>query len=93
MLIVLAIGGQSAPQAAPPRHRIVLVLIDIEELSYEEAAEALAIPVGAIKSRLARARLQMRSILQTSTAGCLFHSRSLAKVKKPNHGDTKARRF
>ena len=48
----------------PPIYRIILVLVDIEGLSYEEAALAAHVPVGTVKSRLARARLQMQKSLQ-----------------------------
>jgi RNA polymerase sigma-70 factor (ECF subfamily) len=48
----------------PPIYRLMLVLVDIEGLSYEEAASAAGIPVGTVKSRLARARLQMQRSLQ-----------------------------
>ncbi len=48
----------------PPIYRIVLVLVDVEGLSYEEAASAAGVPVGTVKSRLARARLQMQKSLQ-----------------------------
>lgn len=47
-----------------PAYREVVVLVDIEGLSYEEASMAARVPVGTVKSRLARARLQMRSALQ-----------------------------
>lgn len=47
-----------------PAYREVLILVDIEGLSYEEASIAARVPVGTVKSRLARARLQMRSTLQ-----------------------------
>lgn len=47
-------------------HRTILILIDIEGLSYEEAAVALRAPIGTIKSRLARARTQMRAAMQAS---------------------------
>ena len=46
-----------------PAYREVVVLVDIEGLSYEEASIAARVPVGTVKSRLARARLQMRSSL------------------------------
>lgn len=46
-----------------PAYREVVVLVDIEGLSYEEASVAAQVPVGTVKSRLARARLQMRSSL------------------------------
>ena len=47
---------------APP-YRAVFVLRDIEELSTEETAEALDLSVPAVKSRLLRARLQLRDKL------------------------------
>jgi RNA polymerase sigma-70 factor (ECF subfamily) len=48
----------------PSIYRVVLILVDIEGFSYEEAAVAARIPVGTVKSRLARARLQMQKSLQ-----------------------------
>ena len=50
----------------PPIYRLMLVLVDIEGLTYEEAAMAAHIPVGTVKSRLARARLQMQKSLQAA---------------------------
>jgi RNA polymerase sigma-70 factor (ECF subfamily) len=50
----------------PPIYRLMLVLVDIEGMSYEEAAMAAHIPVGTVKSRLARARLQMQKSLQAA---------------------------
>jgi len=47
-----------------PIYRLMLVLVDIEGLSYEEAAVAAHVPVGTVKSRLARARSQMQKSLQ-----------------------------
>ena len=47
-----------------PAYREILVLVDIVGLSYEEASNAVRVPVGTVKSRLARARLQMRCTLQ-----------------------------
>lgn len=54
----------------PNAYRTVLTLIDINELDYTEAAQALQVPVGTVKSRLARARLQMRRKLRASFAVC-----------------------
>lgn len=48
----------------PEVFRTVITLIDIQELDYTEAARVLNVPIGTIKSRLARARLQMRMKLQ-----------------------------
>ena len=47
-----------------PAYREAVVLVDIEGLSYEEAASAAHVPVGTVKSRLARARMQMRDTLR-----------------------------
>ena len=54
-----------AQLAAPFRE--VLLLADIEEMKYQEVAEALSIPIGTVMSRLARARKHMREhILQVA---------------------------
>lgn len=53
----------SAVQSLKPVFRTVFILRDIEEMSTEEAAEALGISVPAVKSRLLRARLQLRERL------------------------------
>jgi RNA polymerase sigma-70 factor, ECF subfamily len=47
----------------PDVYRSVMTLVDLYELDYTEAAQALKIPVGTVKSRLARARLQMKEKL------------------------------
>src|ERR1041384_5883757 len=49
-----------------PIYRLMLVLVDIEGLSYEEAAMTAHVPVGTVKSRLARARSQMQKSLQVA---------------------------
>lgn len=55
---------QDSLDKLPSIYRLMLVLVDVEGLSYEEAASAAGIPVGTVKSRLARARLQMQRSLQ-----------------------------
>ncbi|HWP84982.1 MAG TPA: sigma-70 family RNA polymerase sigma factor [Terriglobia bacterium] len=52
-----------AVQSLPPIYRTVFVLRDIEQLSTEETAELLQLSVPAVKSRLLRARLQLREKL------------------------------
>ena len=54
---------ESAIDGLDPIYRSVFVLRDIEELSTEETAEALGLSVPAVKSRLLRARLQLREKL------------------------------
>ena len=56
----------------PEAFRSVLTLIDVNDMDYTEAAEVLGVPLGTVKSRLARARLQMREKLSSS-------------MKKKNH--------
>ena len=46
-----------------PEHRAVLVMKDMDGMKYEDMAEILGVPVGTIRSRLHRARLEMRDIL------------------------------
>jgi RNA polymerase sigma-70 factor, ECF subfamily len=52
-----------AVEGLDPPYRSVFVLRDMDELSTEETAEALGLSVPAVKSRLLRARLQLREKL------------------------------
>lgn len=54
---------REAMRSIPPLYRAVAALVDVEGYSYEEAAAILAVPVGTIRSRLARARAQLRTLL------------------------------
>lgn len=51
-------------QALSEEHREVLVLKEIEEFEYEQIAAALEIPIGTVRSRLFRARMQLKELLQ-----------------------------
>lgn len=51
----------------PLEQRAVVVLVLIEEFSYAEAAEALQIPVGTVRSRLNRARAQLRKAISSDS--------------------------
>jgi len=55
---------EAALAALPPDFRAVVLLVDLEELTYEEAAQALQCPVGTVRSRLARARRQLAVALE-----------------------------
>lgn len=57
---------QNCLNRLPFHLRAILVLVDVEGLSYDEASNALNIPMGTVKSRLARARLKMRVLLKSS---------------------------
>jgi RNA polymerase sigma-70 factor, ECF subfamily len=47
----------------PDDYRVALVAVDVTGLSYEEAAKALRVPVGTVRSRLFRAREQLAELL------------------------------
>jgi len=57
--------------ALPARHRDVLLLIAWGDLDYAEAAEALGVPVGTVRSRLHRARTKLRQALGGSDPAAL----------------------
>jgi RNA polymerase sigma-70 factor (ECF subfamily) len=54
---------RSAVARLDPDRRLALLLREVEELSYEEIASATAVPVGTVRSRLARAREDLRRLL------------------------------
>ncbi|HEC34136.1 MAG TPA: sigma-70 family RNA polymerase sigma factor [Chloroflexi bacterium] len=55
---------QAAITSLPADQRVVLVLSDVEGMAYAEIGAAVGIPVGTVKSRLARARARLRDLLQ-----------------------------
>lgn len=54
---------QAGLQTLPPEQRLVLVLSDIEGLSYKEIAAATGVSLGTVKSRLSRGRAKLRDYL------------------------------
>ncbi len=54
---------QAALMRLPEEQRTLVVLCDVQGLSYEEAAEATGAALGTVKSRLSRARARLRDIL------------------------------
>jgi RNA polymerase sigma factor (sigma-70 family) len=61
-------------RALPTRDRDALLLVVWGELSYEEAAEALEIPVGTVRSRIARARGRLTAGWDTDAPGLDDHT-------------------
>lgn len=55
---------QHCLEGLPVEFRAVVVLSDIQGMDYQEVAQAVKVPLGTIKSRLARARLRLRECLQ-----------------------------
>lgn len=50
-------------------HRTILILVCIQGMKYEEASAALKIPVGTVRSRLARARKHLQEAMEKGTRG------------------------
>jgi RNA polymerase sigma-70 factor, ECF subfamily len=49
--------------------REIVLLCDLEEMSYQEIGETLGIPIGTVMSRLSRARKAMRALLTAQLQG------------------------
>jgi len=60
---------QEALEQLPVHHREILLLCEVEEMSYQDISEALAVPIGTVMSRLFRARKALREILQAKLKG------------------------
>src|SRR5260370_27268044 len=55
---------QSAIDELPVHFREILLLCEVEEMSYQEISETLSVPVGTVMSRLSRARKTLRDRLR-----------------------------
>ena len=62
-----------------PEHRAVLILREIQQLNYEEIADALSLDLGTVKSRISRGRRQLRDFLKEQGN---FSAASASKKKK-----------
>ena len=60
---------QSAMDELPVYFREILLLCEVEEMSYQEIAETLSIPIGTVMSRLSRARKALRDSLRQRLQG------------------------
>ncbi len=60
---------QRAIDELPAHYREALLLCEVEEISYQEIAEILSIPIGTVMSRLARARRAIRESFRSGPAG------------------------
>jgi RNA polymerase sigma-70 factor, ECF subfamily len=74
---------QTAIDELPVHFREVLLLCEVEEMSYQEIAETLSVPIGTVMSRLSRARRALRSRLSPP----LHKKNGAAPITKgTNHG-------
>jgi len=55
----------------PDEQRAVLLLVTLEEMSYDQVARALGIPIGTVMSRLSRAREKLRAMMLGQAAAKL----------------------
>jgi RNA polymerase sigma-70 factor, ECF subfamily len=55
---------KNALDELPPAFRVLIQMVDVEDMSYQEAADALGIPIGTVMSRLHRGRNRLRKALQ-----------------------------
>jgi len=62
---------ERAVAALPAAQREVLLLVALEDLSYDETARVLGIPIGTVMSRLARAREKVRAMMHGKGGGKL----------------------
>ena len=60
---------QSALESLPVHFREIILLCDMEEMTYQEISQALGVPVGTVMSRLSRARRAMRGLLTAAQEG------------------------
>jgi RNA polymerase sigma-70 factor (ECF subfamily) len=69
----------------PEIYRTTLTLVDLYEMDYWEAAEALGIPLGTVKSRLARGRVQLWRKLQDNFEYFIYASPAAAAILDPGY--------
>jgi len=60
---------QAALKELPVNYREIILLCDLEEMSYQEISLAIGVPIGTVMSRLSRARKTMRTLLGAKLQG------------------------
>ena len=68
-------------QRLPAEQRAVLLLVTLEDLSYEDTARILASPVGTVMSRLSRARSRLRALMEHTPSAVPGQPSMLRRLK------------
>lgn len=80
---------QKAIRSLPEDFRIVIMLCDVEGLSYQEIAHALQIPIGTVRSRIARGRsILQRHLWQYALEAGIIHHKSYRRSNKRVEAET-----
>ena len=74
---------QRALNSLPTKYREVLILRDVQHLSIQETAQALGITEGSVKTRLLRARFQMRDALAPGIDGSWYSGKQEYEKVRP----------
>jgi RNA polymerase sigma-70 factor (ECF subfamily) len=75
----------AALSSLPEEHRTVVLLADVEELSYKEIADVIGCPIGTVMSRLHRARKTLQQRLSEHAAGLGLSARPASKTAEENN--------
>jgi len=82
-IAALQIGElESALTRLPEEQRITLILVALEDMSYEEAAKVTAVPVGTVRSRLSRARHAVMRMIEGLTMEDISPEMGITRRKK-----------
>lgn len=76
---------EAAIDALPDPFRIVVVLVDVQGFSYAEASDSLEVPVGTIRSRLARGRSRLQESLWAQAVDAGYREPTSREPDDPNH--------
>ncbi|HXH04222.1 MAG TPA: RNA polymerase sigma factor [Candidatus Competibacteraceae bacterium] len=63
---------ENALRALPDEQREILLLVALEQMTYEEVARTLGIPLGTVMSRLSRGRAKLRALLEGRPSGAML---------------------
>ena len=80
-----ALDVQRCLQRLPAEQRAVLLLVAMEDMGYEETARILGIPIGTVMSRLSRARVRLRALMEHGPAAAVSDPASVPASTQPQH--------